>query len=241
MRNDKNAVSFFAKYKKTLIRSGIVVIAVVIIISALILKGYTEAKEKYEGEIETLKSEIAELKKEPIVWDDKPTTEISVDLLKSEIKDIGELVTLEYLYTDAGKFEDPKQLFGVDIPFTTKSFLAKWDGKIKAGVEIEKVEIEVYKNSKEILVRVPKAEILSHTIVEESFETLDEKNGLFNPIKVDDVKNFDTKTKKQMEERAIDNGILEKAYENAKAIIARLVNNEVVQEQGYTVKFEQIK
>jgi len=45
---------------------------------------------------------------------------------------------------------------------------------------------------------------------------------------------------KSMEQRAIENGILDKAYENAKEIIEKLVNNDVVQEQGYTIIFEVI-
>ena len=41
-----------------------------------------------------------------------------------------------------------------------------------------------------------------------------------------------------MEDRAIENGILDKALKNAEDIIEKLVNSDVVQEQGYTIKFE---
>ena len=37
---------------------------------------------------------------------------------------------------------------------------------------------------------------------------------------------------------AIENGILDKALKNAEDIIEKLVNSDVVQEQGYTIKFE---
>ena len=69
-------------------------------------------------------------------------------------------------------------------------------------------------------------------------ETLDEKDGLFNPVKVEDVRQFDTVSKEAMEDRAIENGILDKALKNAEDIIEKLVNNDVVQEQEYTIKFE---
>ena len=52
-----------------------------------------------------------------------------------------------------------------------------------------------------------------------SIETLDEKDGLFNPVKVEDVRTFDTVSKNAMAERAIENGILDKAFENAKEIM----------------------
>ena len=88
---------------------------------------------------------------------------------------------------------------------------------------------------------MPKAEILSHEIIEDSIETLDEKDGLFNSVTVEDVRNFDAISKEAMEVRAIENGLLDKAFNNAKAIIEQLVNNDVVQEQGYKIRFEVIE
>ena len=85
---------------------------------------------------------------------------------------------------------------------------------------------------------MPNAEILSHEIDNNSIETLDEKDGLFNPVKVEDVRQFDTVSKDAMEDRAIENGILDKALKNAEDIIEKLVNNDVAQEQEYTIKFE---
>ena len=156
------------------------------------------------------------------------------------LQNIGELATVEYLYTGAGKFEDPAEVFGKVIPFsfTTKSFIAKWDGSIKAGIDISKVTARVNKDAKVIIVYIPKAEILSHEIKDESIETLDEKNGLFNRIKVEDIRNFDMISKETMEQRAIENGILDMAYHNAKEIIYRLINTGVVEEEGYTVTFK---
>ena len=130
-----------------------------------------------------------------------------------------------------------KQLFGKNIPFTTKSFIAKWDGVIKAGVDITKVSAEIDNSKKEILVYIPKVEILSHEIDNDSIETLDQKDGLFNPVKVEDVRAFDKVSKEAMEQRAIENGILEKAYDNAKEIIEKLVSNNVVKELQYVVVF----
>ena len=150
------------------------------------------------------------------------------------------MATVEYLYTDAGKFEDPARLFGKEVPFsfTTKSFIAKWDGVIKAGVDVNEVTVTVREFSKEIIVHIPQAKILSHEISEESIETLDEKNGFFNSIKIDDVRAFDTVSKEAMEQRAIENGILDKAYENAKAIIHKLVATGIPEEVEYTITFQ---
>lgn len=164
--------------------------------------------------------------------------EIFLKTLDSEIKEIGELATIEYIYTNAGKYDSPKQLFGKDIPFTTKSFVAKWDGTIKAGVDVEKVSTVVDYFGKKILVYLPEAEILSHEIDESSFETFDEKDGLFNRITVDDTKDFDEATKNEMEQRAIEIGLLEKATENAKIIIENFVFSNPGVKESYTIEFK---
>ena len=208
-------------------------------LATIFVKGYSSAKEKYEDTITQLEAEVDRLS-DPIAVYEEASREIDINVVNVEIQEIGELATLEYLYTDAGKFEDPKQLFGKDVPFTTKSFIAKWDGIIKAGVDISQVTAEVDSNNKEVVIHIPKAEILSHEIDSESVETLDQKNGLFNPVSVEDVREFDAESKEKMENRAIENGILDKAFENAESIIEKLIDP-MIQEFEYTVRFEVIE
>lgn len=161
--------------------------------------------------------------------------------MEKEIKAIGELATQEYVYTNAGSFTDSKQLKNFKIPFTEKSFIVKWDGKIKAGIDVQKVVIEVDDKAKIITVQMPQAKILSHELDEGRFEVLREDDNIFNPIEIEDVKKFDAKSKETMEQRAIDNSILDKAYENAKNVIIALVYTEIVEAQGYTIEFKMIK
>ena len=220
----------------------IVVAAIVVIALGIFYKGYSSAKEKYEATIKQLEEEVDRLS-EPVAVYEEAAQEIDIAVINAEIRDIGELATIEYLYTDAGKFEDPAELFGKEIPFsfTTKSFIAKWDGSIKAGVDISKVTAEVNESEKEIVVHIPKAEILSHEVDDESIETLDEKDGLFNKLKIDDIRAFDANSKDAMEKRAIENGLLDKALENAKAIIRKLIDNDIVKELEYDITFEVIE
>ena len=134
-------------------------------------------------------------------------------------------------------------LFGtkINIPFSTKSFIVKYDGTIKAGVKLDLIDFEINSKNKEIIISIPNAEILSHEIDFESVEVLEEKDGLFNKVTVEDTKEFDAVCKGQIEQRAVENGILDKAFENSKNIIEKLVNNDIVQEQGYTVNFKVIE
>lgn len=241
----KNELGVLVRYKAKIIKWGICAVILVAVLLAIFFKGHSSATKKYEDIVDGLKQQVADLEQQiedaPSTWDDQPTKEITIDLIKSEIKDIGELATIEYLYTDAGKFEDVKQAWGINIPFTSKSFIMKWDGIIKAGINIEGIIIEINDAKKEIIVHIPKAEILSHEIDGESIEILDEKDGLFNEVTVENTVQFEATSKTAMEERAIENGILDKAFENAKEIIEKLINNDVVQEQGYTINFKVIE
>lgn len=238
MNNEaKNELGTLIKYKAKIIKLGIFAIVIILAFLAIFLKGYSSATKKYQDVIKKLEEEVDKLS-DPVAVYEEASKEVTISLIESEIKDIGELATIEYLYTDAGKFEDPKKVFGVNIPFTTKSFIAKWDGAIKAGVSISDIIVEINDANKTIIIHMPKAEILSHEIDNTSIETLDEKDGLFNPVKVEDVREFDAVSKVSMEQRAIENGILDKAFDNAKEIIEKLVSNDVVQEQGYTINFE---
>lgn len=228
--------------KARLVKFAIILVLLLAIILGIFIKGYISAKEKYENKIEELKEENERLS-DPIVQYEVATRDVSIEQIEANIQDIGELATVEYLYTDAGKFEDPAVLFGKEIPFsfTTKSFIAKWDGVIKAGIEIDKVIVELNESDKEIIVHIPQAKILSHEIDDDSIETLDEKNGLFNPIKIDDIREFDVISKDAMEQRAIENGLLDKAFENAKGILYKIINTGVVEELEYSVTFEVIQ
>lgn len=227
------------KYKSRLTKIVIIIVVCIIIALFLFFKVYMSAADKYKSIIGELEEENKRLS-DPIVQYEIASREVDIELIRSEIQDIGELVSIEYLYTDAGKFEDAAKLFGKEIPFsfTTKSFIAKWDGIIKAGINVDEVTIACDDTKKEIIVHVPDAKIISHELDEESIQTLDEKNGLFNTIKVDDIREFDAISKEAMEQRAIENGLLDRAYENAKTIIYKLIDTGAVAELEYTITFE---
>lgn len=239
-KNIENQVELLRNKKRSITLVGISLAIIVIILIAVFVKGYSNAKKKYDDELAKRDKQIEELT-DAVLKYEKLTKEVSISVIEAKIMDIGELATIEYLYTNAGKFEDSEKALGIKLPFSTKSFIAKWDGIIKAGVKMDQVKVKIDKKDKVVTITIPKAEILSHEIDNDSIETLDQKDGMFNKVTVDDVRDFDKASKEDMTERAIENGVLEKAMENAKVIIERLVNTDVVKEQGYAIKFEVIE
>ena len=186
--------------------------------------------------IKKLQDELQYLKDNPVVVD-PITPVIDLKVLESEIKAIGELATMEYIYTNAARFSDSRQILRWNIPLTEKAFVMKWDGVIKAGINIEEVNIDIKEKTKLIIIHLPKAEILSHDPDRNSVEVFDEKNGLFNSVKVEDQVKFEAICEEEMNQRAIENGLLEKAEENAKNIILKVLNALPGIEDIYTIEF----
>ncbi len=115
-------------------------------------------------------------------------TEITSDLLSQQIQSISELASVEYNYTNMGKYENQATFYGWKVPFTTKSFILSYDGKIKAGIDMSLVEVNVH--GQNIDITIPQAKILSHEIDQESIEVFDETKNIFNQISITDYNQF---------------------------------------------------
>jgi hypothetical protein len=168
----------------------------------------------------------------------KEKTEITETLLYQQLEQENELSTVKYFYTDMGKYENSIQVGDTNVPFTKKSFIISYDGTIKAGIDMDEVNITL--NEKEIIISIPEAQILSHEVDEDSIQVYDEKNSIFNGLSTEDVSNFRKERKEAMEQRAVEAGILEEAGENAKKSLQALyrifLENDAY-EEGYTIVF----
>lgn len=217
----------------------------ILLVIILILMGitgmvtYRKTASKYQQEIDRLEEELALAQAPTVVYEEEEEL-VDLKLLNSEIQGIGELATVEYLYTDVAHYTS-SELFGMDMPFEVKSFIIRWDGVIKAGVDITKVTVRLDALKKEIIVSLPPASILSHETDSDSYETLDENNNTFNPISIDDMRMVDAEGRAAIEARAVGNGLLEDAMENAKSVIRQLITANPTAKDSYSVVFEVIE
>ena len=78
---------------------------------------------------------------------------------------------------------------------------------------------------------------MSYEINNNSVEILDEKSGLFNPIKIDDKVKFDRESEYDMKNRAVKSGLLKKAEQSAEKVIANLLTA-AIKDADYTFEFE---
>lgn len=206
------------------------IIIVIVLIAAVSGAGFI-AYRQYEQKIasyETVLENYSMMVSESLDIDEdsgeaENTVSIDLGVVSEGIQSIGELATKEYLYTDAGTYSDSKLYNGRVIPLTTKSFILKWDGLIKAGVDATKITVSADDATQTITICIPKAVVISHEIDEKSVETLDQTNNVFNPVLIDDYNDFIANSKAAMTERAISNGLLDDAYKEAETLIYNFV------------------
>ena len=148
---------------------------------------------------------------------------ITSDLLSQELLGVQELVSVEYHYTNMGKFENQVDFYGWKVPFTTKSFLISYDGVVKAGVDLSAADVKVNEAAKTVTVTLPEGAIVSHEIPEDSIQVFDETKNIFNPITIEDYTSFTQDQKASVEEEAVANGLLDSAKEKAQVAVESLL------------------
>lgn len=163
---------------------------------------------------------------------------ISPEIVQSGLRDLGFLTTEEYYFTEIVSFSSIRKLFrtDIDLKFTESSYLASYDGTVTAGVDFGKIGVSMDEEARKITVILPAAEIQNVTIDPESFELHSEKQGLGNPISVEDFNTSLVALENNAREKAIARGLLPKAQENARIVIGNFVNS-LLAGEGYTVEY----
>ena len=107
--------------------------------------------------------------------------ELLSNTIEEQLSKILELSTVKYNYTNVVSYKDSRKLSGLNLPFTSKSFLIKYDGYIKAGVDLNTVETEIT-DTKSIKMTLDKPKVFDNVIIEEEVYVYDEKDSIFNKL-----------------------------------------------------------
>lgn len=146
---------------------------------------------------------------------------ITADLISQRLTAISELATVEYHYTNMGKFENQVDFYGWKVPLTKKSFIVSYDGSIKAGVDLGDLNVEV--GPETVTVTLPEAKVLSHALDQESLQIFDESKNIFNPLQISDYTAFTADQQQAVEAKALEKGLLTEARDKAKDAVEQLL------------------
>lgn len=165
-------------------------------------------------------------------------TEVKTDfsIIQDGLRDMGFLITEEYYFEAIENYTKSKKI--VFKLTSESSFSYSYEGVVEAGVDFTEIKVDVNDQDKIIEITIPKSEIKSVTIDEDSFEKLEEKEHVWNKIEVEDYNDSLKDFKKKAEDKAIDRGVLEKADENAKKVIGNFVE-QLVDKSEYTIVYKE--
>ena len=204
---------------------AVVLLTAALIITVMLLNSSHRRQREIEEQLERQNELVAAMQEQLGIEDTNEKVTITSDTIKESLGAIRELVTQEYIYTNADKRESSeKWLWGVERPFSGNSLLVTYDGTIKAGVDLSQVEITVDEEKQTITVILPPSKITDNNIPQESIEVVEVKNGLFNDVTFDNYNEFIAEQKVIMEQKAIDQGLLTKADEEAIALVKSVLS-----------------
>lgn len=197
------------------------------------LAGAEGELEESKGLINSLQTRLDNLMEEVFVFDSA--------MIMEEIKDIGELATVEYRYTNVGTLDAKTEIeifhLGIPIPLTGKTAIISMDGVIKVGVDVNGIKVTSNETAKTINVRLPKAKLLSNELDENSLQVYDESNQIFNKITLEDSSSLRTEIKDKAEENAKNNGVYDQAIKNAEQILTCMLESIPGVKDNYKIEF----
>ncbi len=166
--------------------------------------------------------------------------EISSEILRDGVRELGLLVTEEYYFTEVVSYSSIKKLWKIDLGITESSYLASYDGVVRAGVDLSGATVEKDDEQKRITVTLPAAAIVGVDIDPESFQLYSEKAGLGNPISAEDFNNSLLELEETARNKALERGLLDRAEGNAHALLRNMIGA-LCDPNEYTLVFVRAK
>ena len=148
---------------------------------------------------------------------------ISSTVISERLSKISELSTAKYNYSNVLSLKDSKKFKHFSIPFTEKSFLVKYSGYIKAGVDLNDLDIVV--NEKTVALTLNKAKIIDHAINNEDLFIYDEKSSMFNKLSMQDMIYEISNEKGKIESDLLKTGFLDEANSNTKLLLQGILSD----------------
>ena len=173
------------------------------------------------------------IEKEKLVEVEKVYTS---QIIQEGLNDLSFLVTSEYYFTEVMSYSSVKQFLKLDLPWSESTYLATYDGIVTAGVDFSKIAVTKDDDSRSIVIFMPDAEIQNVTIDNDSFKVYSEKEGLGNPIKLENFNDSVKELKNTALNRAKENGVLERAQTTAQSIVKNFLAS-LIDLREYTVLF----
>jgi len=154
----------------------------------------------------------------------EPESLITYSSVLESVQSIGELNTLEMYFHDIVEYTENKKFRNIVIPLTTKSFIFTVEARVKAGVDLSKLDPNNFIiDENTIELTMPEYEVTSVEFID--YNPYSENDALFNRIKNDDLFSALENFSDEITVKAIEIGIIDKAKNSGETFMYNFLSN----------------
>ena len=163
---------------------------------------------------------------------------LTIENVEKIIKPASDLITSNYNYKDADKYENYKTLFEKRVPLTTDETIFTYEGKVSVGIDLSDVDYAIDNEHETIIVTIPEIAIISNEIFEDTFEYPFESDSVFNSTDMEDYTNLlSTLKKKKADEVSNDTDFMDDAKQKTENVIEEFLTT-ADETKDYSVIFK---
>ena len=143
--------------------------------------------------------------------------------VKIKLENIGLLATQSAYCKEVLLSENDRKIGSVVVPFTKSKSIYTYDVTVTAGYNFE--SIDVNESGTTVTVTLPKVETIDKFVIPSSGQKYLDDQSIFAPIPLTQINRELTSLIDHAEADAIENGLYENAFDNAKAILTAFLSN----------------
>lgn len=132
-------------------------------------------------------------------------------LVKEQLVELSEWTTLKYEYSKVIISRSSKNVPLIDLKLAEAIKLIEYDGYLKAGTDLSKLQLSYNETTKQLLVRVPNSKILDNVADTDTAKVTDVKGDLFSDYQSQQIFDDINKEKNKIEKTKIEQGFLQEA------------------------------
>jgi len=151
-------------------------------------------------------------------------------LVQEKLVELSEWTTLKYEYSNViiSRTDKNFNLFGLgdlDFDYAEAIKLIEYSGYLKAGTDLSKLQMTYNEETKQLLVRVPKSQILDNVVETEKTRVEDIKGTIFSDYPSQVIFDEINVNKQQLEEEKISQGFLDEADKRVESLLTSFLNS----------------
>lgn len=148
---------------------------------------------------------------------------VEVETVQDGLREMGFLITEEYYFTEMLTNRKVQSLGVLELGFTEESYTVSYEGYITAGIDFNGINVAADDSAKTVTVTLPPAVMKDTVIDPDSIRVYNEKHSIFNDFTEKERGDAMTKFKADVQAKAREKGIVEKAARNAELVIRNFV------------------